>query len=240
MIDFETYLLRYRQERRYEIVGKLIFLSFDDIFGKDQGNNDFKFEFMKFKYHLYDILKTKDVLQSFKSLIESDAFFKSPLELLSHIDLKHQHLPVGVFTDVIAQTTTIPLVIKSPRHSFQKGIVGVKNLLHNVYRDLTALKPLDCAFTTDTKCKNLERNQALLVYAYVTLALQLQDHIDQPKTPTNSKMVVLHAYLENYIYVLQQDFFEVASNNECLTESDRIAFGKFNILKIIAGLLIKK
>ena len=232
------YLIRYRQEHAYDILGKLLFLSLDDIRAAEQINSKFHFDFMKFKDHLNEILKKKDILKSFESLLRSDIFFESALELVSHIDLKHSHLPVEIFTDIISQNTSIPLVTISPRHYFKRGIAGVKNLLHNIYRDLTVFKPLNCAFTTDSKCDNLERNQTLLVYAYVTLALQLQDHNDKPQTKSNSKMQILHTYLDNFLYVLQQDFFEVALNNECLTESDRIAFGKIHVLKIIVGHLI--
>ena len=238
VFEIEKYLIRYRQEHKYDVIGKLLFLSLDDIRGAEQIDYKFQFEFMKFKNHLNQILKKKDLLLSFKSLLESDIFFNTSLDLVSHIELKHSHLPVDIFTDIISQNTSIPHVIISPRHYFKRGIAGVSNLLHNIYRDLTVFKPFNCAFTTDSKCHNLERNQTLLVYAYATLALQLQDHNDKPQTKPNSKMQILHTYLDNFLYVLQQDFFEVALNNECLTESDRIAFGKINVLRIIVGHLI--
>ena len=210
----------------------------NEIFGLNspqRSNLKYQFEYEVLKDQLLIVLEKNDSHHFSESLLKNEYFFTSPLELVSHIKQQHSHLPVDIFVDILSQKTNIPTVVKSPRQFLNEGIFGVNNLNYNVYRDLTAFQPLDYAFTTDPYCPQKGRNQVFLIYAYVTLALQLQDHIDQPKPRKFSKMKTLYAYLESFLFVLQHDFFEIAKNDECLTESDRIAFGKMNILKIIIG-----
>lgn len=220
-------------------MNRLVFLTQNDIFGVNspsESNRKYQYEFEILKDHLVKVLN--DSQESFKVMLKTEFFFNSPMELISHINTDHCHLPIDIFTDILSQKTKIPTVIKSLRQYFKDGIFGANNLFYNVYRDLTAFQPLDYAFTTDPYCPQKPRNQVFLIYAYVTLALQLQDHNDQPKPRTFSKMKTLYSYLDNFLYVIHQDVFEVAVNNECMTESDRIAFGKMNILKLIVGNMI--
>ena len=185
-------------------------------------------------HFLINVLYGVGTTQKLKNILSELILFNSPFELISHINLNHDHLPTDIFEDQLAQRSQIPTVVKSPNINL-KSRLGYRSLTYNIYRNISTVATWVSIFG-ETAGDSRIRNRAFLIYSYGALASLIQDHYDSSisnSTDENLKLNACRQYLSYLLTMISGDAFEVAGNAECLTEDDRIEFSKYNLLKLL-------